>query len=384
MSFTLMMKHVATAGLTLLFLWQNVMAEEVAKDAKQHPKLQTFYVSRDHLPTKQARVEAGRLIVKAIQDDSIINISTKGIFSSNVIKRAYKAQKDFFSMPLKDKMACSNDMSYGGYVYSGEEDTAGKKDAAEIFTVTRDFPVHHKLVQEGIPCHGPVPWPFEEFQAAMTDYASAMRAVGDTVLPLIALGLDMDEDAFDDMTSDSWGHMRVLKFREANSTDMLQGIHAHTDYGMLVLATQDDVGGLWVRPHNDCEERKDNWKESSAGDFQEEERGWKFVVPEPDVITCFPGDMLQFITRGALMSTPHKVELADRVRYAIAYFHEPSFGAVLQRTDKEGGETESVHYGEHFTNMFKRCYPDKSVTKKIVELGLDQNLETAKTSFHTF
>ena len=83
---------------------------------------------------------------------------------------------------------------------------------------------------------------------------------------------------------------------------------------------------------------------SSAGDFQDEEEGWKFVVPEPDVITCFPGDMLQFITRGALMSTPHKVELADRVRYAIAYFHEPSFGAVLQRTNEEGGEMETVHY----------------------------------------
>lgn len=356
----------------------SVAATYAAHAKSNHPKLETFFISDDHLPTHESRVQAGKAIIAAIERDSIIQISIEGIAPPDVIKNAFKAQQNFFDLPISTKMQAHNDLSYAGYVYSGEEETAGKRDAAEIFTVTRDYDLHDSLVEDGVPCHGPVPWPSDEFKTAMTVYSDSMRSVGDRVLPLIALGLGMEETVFQDVTGDSWGHMRVLKFREKSTTDM-PGIGSHTDYGMLVLASQDEVGGLWVRPHTQGEERKNNWDESNAGDFEEND-GWKFVVPEPDVLTCFPGDMLQFITNGRLMSTPHKVELADRIRYAIAYFHEPSFGAVIKRDDVD----ESVHYGTHFTNMFKRCYPEKGVTKRIVKENLEANLKSSITGVHTF
>lgn len=346
-------------------------------DLKKHPLLETFFISKDHLHTYEQRVKAGRNIVNAIRRDGIINISTKGICSPSIVQNAFSAQKAFFNSPLSAKMSCGNESSYGGYVYSGEEETAGKRDAAEIFTVTPDFPLDHPHVRNGIPCHGPVPWPSEHFQKHMTEYTDTMRSVGDMVLPLIALGLGMSEEAFDQLTEDSWGHMRVLKFRQRDSTN-LKGIGSHTDYGLLVLAAQDHVGGLWVRPARE-EARKENWKESSAGEYQEDD-GWKFVVPEPEVLTCFPGDMLQFITKNALLSTPHKVELADQVRFALAYFHEPSFGAVIHRKDKD----ERIHYGEHFTNMFMRCYPQKAVTKQILERGLLENLDESIVGTYSF
>jgi isopenicillin N synthase-like dioxygenase len=33
---------------------------------------------------------------------------------------------------------------------------------------------------------------------------------------------------------------------------------------------------------------------------------WTFVKPVPRVFTVFPGDILQFLTNGYLLSTPHK------------------------------------------------------------------------------
>jgi isopenicillin N synthase-like dioxygenase len=84
------------------------------------------------------------------------------------------------------------------------------------------------------------------------------------------------------------------------------------------------------------------------------------------VFTVFPGDILQFLTGGRLLSTPHKVRLADRERYTLAYFHEPAFGATVRPL--AGGE-ESIHYGTHFTNMFTRCYPDRVTTRRIHEEG---------------
>jgi 2-oxoglutarate dioxygenase / 2-oxoglutarate/L-arginine monooxygenase/decarboxylase len=135
---------------------------------------------------------------------------------------------------------------------------------------------------------------------------------------------------------------------------------------MLVIAAQDDVGGLWIRPPVAGEIRKRNWLpgESSAGMYENEEP-WTFVKPVPDVLTVFPGDILQFLTDGYLLSTPHKVRLADRERFALAYFHEPNFAATVRPLLNQFSP-DSIHYGTHFTNMFMRCYPDRITTQRIV------------------
>jgi isopenicillin N synthase-like dioxygenase len=134
---------------------------------------------------------------------------------------------------------------------------------------------------------------------------------------------------------------------------------------MLVIAAQDDVGGLFVRPPVEGEHRNRNWleSESSAGMFEDEEP-WTYVTPQPSVLTVFPGDILQFLTGGQLLSTPHKVKLNTRERYAMAYFHEPNFNAVV-RPLAEPDSDDYIHYGTHFTNMFLRCYPDRITTQRI-------------------
>ena len=55
--------------------------------------------------------------------------------------------------------------------------------------------------------------------------------------------------------------------------------------------------------------------------------------------------------RRHLLSTPHKVRLPHRERYAMAYFHEPAFQAVV-RPLRDPPSEEYIHYGTHFTNMF--------------------------------
>jgi isopenicillin N synthase-like dioxygenase len=113
------------------------------------------------------------------------------------------------------------------------------------------------------------------------------------------------------------------------------------------------------------EKRRRNWlpEESSAGMFENEEP-WTFVKPVPGVLTVFPGDIMQFLTGGALLSTPHKVRLAARERYAMAYFHEPSFNTCVRPLGRTTGD-ENIYYGSHFTSMFMRCYPDRITTARI-------------------
>jgi isopenicillin N synthase-like dioxygenase len=295
--------------------------------------------------------------------DGILQIASDPTQDSHT-QAAYAASRRFFGMPAAVKSELVSDLTYSGYIASGEEVTADEADYSEIFTVCQDVPADDRRTRDRWPCHGPVPWPDPDYRAAMTAFMDMLGSIGERLLRLIALGLALDIDALTRFTADGWHHMRVLRFpaRDAHTT---RGIGAHTDYGLLVIATQDDVGGLFVRPPVDGEKRPRNWldHESSAGVFEDEEP-WHFVPPERGAFTVFPGDIMQFLTGGYLLSTPHKVKLASRERFAMAYFHEPNFQACVRPLADPAGE-DHIHYGTHFTNMFMRCYPERITTRRI-------------------
>ncbi|WP_460070372.1 hypothetical protein [Pseudomonas sp. H2_E05] len=76
-----------------------------------------------------------------------------------------------------------------------------------------------------------------------------LDVTGEKLLKLVALGLELEINALTALSRDGWHHMRVLRF-PASSAHTHRGIGAHTDYGMLVIATQDEVGGLYIRPRS--------------------------------------------------------------------------------------------------------------------------------------
>jgi 2-oxoglutarate dioxygenase / 2-oxoglutarate/L-arginine monooxygenase/decarboxylase len=321
-----------------------------------------------HLPATvsgtQADIELGQTMIDAWRTDGIFQVAHTNA-QHQTAQAAMAAASRFFALPLHHKSTYVSDLTYSGYVASGEEVTAGRADYSEIFTLCKDVPLEDPRVRDQWPCHGPVPWPSDDYRISMEHYLADLATVGERLLRLAALGLGLASiDALASLTADGWHHMRVLRF-PARSPHTARGIGAHTDYGMLVIAAQDDVGGLHIRPPVPGEKRNRNWldTESTAGMY-EHEQPWTFVRPVPRVFTVFPGDILQFLTGGYLLSTPHKVELATRERYAMAYFHEPAFtNRVRPLYDPADGE--EIHYGTHFTNMFMRCYPDRAATHRI-------------------
>jgi isopenicillin N synthase-like dioxygenase len=305
-----------------------------------------------------------RDMIRAWRTDGIFQVATTELEHARTME-AFEASRRFFAMPMASKARCISDLNYAGYVASGEEVTAGEADFSEIFTVCPDLPLDDPRVRAQWPCHGPVPWPDELYRQSMVDFMGVLGTVGERLLRLTALGLGLnDMNTLTDLTHDGWHHMRVLRF-PARTEKTARGIGAHTDYGLLVIAAQDEVGGLYVRPPVEGEARKRNWLpgESSAGMYENEDP-WTFVKPVPRVLTVFPGDILQFMTDGYLLSTPHKVRMATRERYALAYFHEPNFVASARPLFDQARE-ERIHYGSHFTNMFMRCYPDRITTRRI-------------------
>jgi 2-oxoglutarate dioxygenase / 2-oxoglutarate/L-arginine monooxygenase/decarboxylase len=342
------------------------------KETLRMTSLQTFELP-DNVKGSPSDFRLGQRLIEAWRQDGIFQIRTQPAQDIKV-QRAMAASKTFFKQPDADKSRHVSALSYAGYVASGEEMTAGQSDQSEIFTICKDLPEQDQRVKQGWPCHGPVPWPNDEYRDSMKDFLAELGTTGTKLLELVALGLGLEIRTLTDLSQDGWHHMRVLRFpTECSKTS--RGIGAHTDYGMLVIATQDEVGGLFIRPPVQGEHRNRNWLdgESTAGLF-ENEAPWTFVEPQPGVFTVFPGDILQFMTDGLLLSTPHKVKLNSRERFAMAYFHEPDFSASV-RPLLRPDDGERIHYGEHFTKMFMRCYPDRVTTCQIHEENRLRHLE---------
>ncbi|MER5767398.1 2OG-Fe(II) oxygenase family protein [Streptomyces sp. NPDC001985] len=318
----------------------------------------------------------GTAVIDAWRTHGIFAVAL-GAAQRRAAAEAMKASRHFFGAPAREKARCVSDTTYSGYIAPGEELTAGVPDRPEVFTVCKDIGPGDQRALSRWPCHGPVPWPDAAYRHAMLALMGELGSLGDRLLALTALGLGLERpSALKVLTDDGWHHMRVLRFPSAPARSG-RGIGAHTDYGLLVIAVQDEVGGLWIRPPVPGEHRNRNWleHESTAGVYEDDEP-WSEVPPVPGTVTVFPGDILQLLTGGHLLSTPHKVRLADRPRYAIAYFHEPNFQARVRplRHARSGAgpdaaERQVLHYGTHFTNMFMRCYPDRTTTTRLREDG---------------
>ncbi|POR33302.1 2-oxoglutarate-dependent ethylene/succinate-forming enzyme [Tolypocladium paradoxum] len=309
-------------------------------------------------------------MIDAWRRDGILQVGMSQL-QRRLFQAANAASRRFFARPQGDKQACVDARSYAGYVASGEEMTDGVADYSEIFTVTKDLSPRDRRVARRWPCHGPCPWPDKDMKAVVGRYMADLGASGEKILRLIELGLGVPTGSLTKHTNDGWHHMRALRFPPRHRTNGKgkdgRGIGSHTDYGMLVLAAQDEVGGLFVRPPQQGE-RFTNWQQSAAG-AKEDESGWVYVPPVPGVFTVFPGDMLQYMTNSVLRSTPHKVGLNTRERFAFAYFHEPNFRSVVKPLEGyNGGQApvEGIHYGTHFTNMALRNYPDRVTTRRLV------------------
>ncbi|KAL6880817.1 Clavaminate synthase-like protein [Trichoderma novae-zelandiae] len=324
---------------------------------------------------------SGSVSDKAIADAMIGAWRRDGILQIGMTKSqqqihqaASAASRRFFAQPHARKQACVDGLSYSGYIASGEEITDGVADYSEIFTVTKDLPHTDERVAQGWPCHGPCPWLDQDMKAAMKKYMDDLAVSGEKLLQLIEMGLDIPTGSLTKYTEDGWHHMRVLRFPQNNRTNGKgkkgRGIGSHTDYGLLVIAAQDSVGGLFVRPPRENEQFS-NWERSSAG-LRENEAGWVYVPPVAGTFTVFPGDMMQYMTNNFLQSTPHKVGLNVAERFASAYFHEPNFRSVVRPLPGYNvGQSPigGIHYGTHFTNMFLRNYPDRITTARLREEG---------------
>src|SRR3954471_2768531 len=106
--------------------------------------LRTFALP-DSVEGTRRDVRLAHEMVDAWRVDGIFQISVE---NAGAVRDAFAQSARFFAMPAEWKSACVSDLTYAGYIASGEEVTAGESDYSEIFTVCPDVPLDDPRVRD--------------------------------------------------------------------------------------------------------------------------------------------------------------------------------------------------------------------------------------------
>ena len=278
--------------------------------------------------------------------------------------RTLDLARQFFACDQAEKMQIH--MSRGGrawrgYFPVGGELTSGEPDLKEGLYFGTELDDSDSRVQAGLPMHGRNLFPeISGFRESVLGYMSALEAVGQQVLSLMAEGLQLDADYFQrHYTRDPTVLFRIFRYPpDASRTGW--GVGAHTDYGLLTLLQQDEVGGLQLR-HGE---------------------GWIDVPPVPDSLVCNVGDMLERLTNGRYLSALHRAKNSSaRERLSMVLFLDPAFDARLEALPGVLPDSERPHtdvrwdridphavqgtYGEYLLSKVSKVFPDLATRVRV-------------------
>jgi isopenicillin N synthase-like dioxygenase len=269
-----------------------------------------------------------------------------------------EASRRFFALPEARKSLIAmarGGRAWRGYFPVGGELTSGRPDLKEGLYFGEDLGPDDTRVAAGWPLHGPNLFPEDvpELKPAVLAYMREAEAAAHAIMQGIALGLGLSPDYFrETYTARPTLLFRVFHYPPSPRADEGWGVGEHTDYGLLTLLAQDDIGGLQVKTP----------------------QGWITAPPIPDTLVCNIGDMLDRLTGGAYRSTPHRVRNASgEERYSFPFFFDPAFDveivplpdhARLARDDSaERWDRQNVHqftgtYGDYLIGKVSKVFPD--------------------------
>ncbi len=295
-------------------------------------------------------------IGEACRDTGFFYVSNHGIPEALILDLD-RASRRFFALPETIKMKIG--MAKGGRAWRGffplrGELTSGKPDVKEGIYFGEELAGSDPRVVAHTPLHGANLFPAEvpELKPTVLGFIAAAARAGHALMEGIAESLDLERDYFArHYTAHPTLLFRVFHY-PAGASDTEWGVGEHTDYGLLTLLAQDDLGGLQVKSRS----------------------GWIDAPPIPGTLVCNIGDMLDRLTGGLYRSTPHRVRnISGKSRLSFPLFFDPDFAAnIVPLPAHAGGATDdsqerwdraNVHaisgtYGDYLLSKVAKVFPD--------------------------
>ena len=305
------------------------------------------------------REVAGR-IGQACRDWGFFYIVGHGV-DENLQRRLEEVSRQFFAQDLETKLEIKMSLggrAWRGYFPVGGELTSGKPDLKEGIYFGAELEDDHPLVIAGTPLHGPNLFPADipPFRETALAYMAAMTTLGHSLMAGIALSLGLEESYFfNRYTSDPLILFRIFNYPPQplnNESESNLGVGEHTDYGLLTILRQDMSGGLEIKIKS----------------------RWVAAPPIPNSFVCNIGDMLDRMTGGRYLSTPHRVRnLAGHNRLSFPFFFDPNFSAEVRpiQIDAKANDNKEERWDRTSVHEFSGTYGDyllRKVSKVFPEL----------------
>jgi isopenicillin N synthase-like dioxygenase len=282
---------------------------------------------------------------------------------ARVVDAAWSAVRDFFDLPLSEKLrARSPDPGCPrGYFPLATEALAKSlgvetpPDIKESFGVgPLQAPPRAMSDAEFAFHYGPNIWPQQppELRGALTDYFTELHALGTRLLRLFAAALSLPHDYFEQFHTAPMCALRCLNY-PANHGPLLEnqrGAGEHADYGSITILKSDPaVPGLEIRL------RSGEWVAAP-------------LVRDGFIVNI--GDMMARWTNDRWVSTMHRVISPAQSahspgrRQSMAFFHNASFDADIRCIDTCRDASQPARYapvqaGQYLATRFNSALADQ-------------------------
>lgn len=242
-----------------------------------------------------------------------------------MIEKLLERAAEFFALPVdvKKKYYIGNSRAHRGYVPMGEENFyAGELasvDKKEAFDLSIELPADDPDHIKGYRLLGPNQWPAEvpSFEADVYGYYRAVIDLSQTLFRGFALALGMPENYFESLTRKPPSQLRLVHYPaglsefegDGETTQKSEwGISPHTDYECFTILHA-TLPGLEVL--------------NAAGD-------WIDAPPVPGAFVINIGDMLEVLTNGRFIATPHRVRDVPQERFSFPLFCAVDYDTVIE------------------------------------------------------
>jgi len=279
---------------------------------------------------------------RASHEIGFIYVSNHGI-DTTFLADARETALSFFRRSAQDKQEVSISAKHRGYLKIGAarmQDDA-RPDLKESFVWGYEdadgrTPDDHAL-------RGANRWPsgMPEMRTAAMRFFTEAEGVAKHLLRGFAMGLGLDQQFFLRSSTQPMSRASFTYYPHqiASLGDRQCGVSPHTDFGVLTVLCQDDVGGLQVQ---------------DAGG------NWVPAPPIPGTLVINVGDLLARWTNGHYRSTPHRViNESGRERLSLVLAFDPDPSTVVDSRQVFPNQTdcaEPITCGDYLEWRFAKSF----------------------------
>ena len=292
----------------------------------------------------------GAALARAASEVGFLYVRNHGVDAA-LVERARGAAFEFFRMPEEAKREAGTNRFHHGYLKPGATkmyDDA-RADLKESFNwgFELDAVAGGELDPEEAsanPLLGPNVWPaaMPELKAAVYPYFEAASACAEDLLRGFALGAGLEPEHFIRHRDRpvSRGSLQYYPPQPEGAEEDLFGVAPHTDFGVITVLRQDEIGGL---------------------EIQRRSGEWVAMPPIPGTFVVNIGDLLERWSNRRYRSTVHRViNSSGRERLSLVLAYDPNFETLVDpRAFCAQGETphdEPITCGDYLLWRFRKAF----------------------------